>query len=74
MAGRVLSEDVVAEHDMPAYDTATMDGYAFDAAEDYPFEVVDMEIFPEDEPPSIDEGQAVEIATGPASRRRRTPC
>jgi molybdopterin molybdotransferase len=64
VAGRVLSEDVIAEHDVPAYDKATMDGYAFDVTDDYPLELVETEIFPEDAPPSIEEGQAVEIATG----------
>lgn len=64
IAGRVLADAVVAERDVPAHDHATMDGYAFDATDDYPLELVETEIFPEDEPPSIDSGQAVEIATG----------
>jgi molybdopterin molybdotransferase len=41
-----------------------MDGYAFDATEDYPLTVRESEIFPESDPPSLDSGEAVEIATG----------
>jgi molybdopterin molybdotransferase len=64
IAGRTLTEPIVAESDRPAADHATMDGFAFDATEDYPLEVVDVEVFPEDDPPAIDDGQAVKIATG----------
>jgi molybdopterin molybdotransferase len=64
LPGRVLAEEIVAEADVPAHDHSTMDGYAFDATDEYPLTVVDTEIFPEDEPPSIDAGEAVEIATG----------
>ncbi len=32
-AGRVLAEDIVAGHDMPAFDHSSMDGYAFAAAD-----------------------------------------
>ncbi|MFB6270827.1 MAG: molybdopterin molybdotransferase MoeA [Halobacterium sp.] len=64
IAGRVLAEDVVAEQDEPPHSHATMDGFAFDATEDYPFEVVDREVFPEDDPGEIESGQAVRIATG----------
>jgi molybdopterin molybdotransferase len=61
---RVLAADVVADADVPAHDHATMDGYAFDATDEYPLEVVDTEVYPEDDPPSIGPGEAVEIATG----------
>lgn len=64
VAGRVLAAPVVAEQDVPVFDHATMDGYAFDATQGYPYTITDSEIYPEDTPPSIDEGKAVEIATG----------
>ena len=64
IAGRVLAEAVVAQQDEPPYSYATMDGFAFDASEDYPFEVVDREVFPEDDPGEIERGEAVRIATG----------
>ncbi|MWV38410.1 molybdopterin molybdotransferase MoeA [Natrialba sp. INN-245] len=64
IGGRTLAETIVAEQNVPADDRATMDGYAFDATADYPLTVVDDEVFPEDEPPSIDAGEAVAIATG----------
>jgi len=64
VAGRVLAEPIDATEDVPAFDHATMDGYAFDATDDYPLTVVDAGVYPEDEPPSIDDGEAVEIATG----------
>lgn len=40
-----------------------MDGYAVDATNGYPLELVDVEIYLEDEPLAIDEGRAVPIAT-----------
>jgi len=64
IAGRVLAEDVVAEDDMPPHSYATMDGFAVDATEDSPYEVVKHEVFPEDEPGEIGRGEAVRIATG----------
>lgn len=64
LTGRVLAEPVTAPVDVPAHDHATMDGYAFDATEDYPLTVRDAEVFPEDEPPEIEAGEAVPIATG----------
>ena len=63
IASRTLAEPIVAERDVPAHDHATMDGFAFDATDDYPLSVVD-EVYPEDEPPSIASGEAVRIATG----------
>jgi len=64
VAGRTLATDVVAESDSPPADYATMDGYAFDATGEYPYDVVDRETFPEDDPPSLAAGEAVAIATG----------
>ncbi|SEW31307.1 molybdopterin molybdotransferase MoeA [Halobacterium jilantaiense] len=64
LAGRVLAEPVAASEDQPPYSYATMDGYALDATEDYPLDVVDREVFPEDDPGSLDAGEAVRIATG----------
>ncbi|WP_336001863.1 molybdopterin molybdotransferase MoeA [Halorientalis halophila] len=64
LSGRVLATAVVAERDVPAADHATMDGYAFDATDEYPLSVREDEVFPEDEPPSLGAGEAVEIATG----------
>lgn len=63
--GRTLAEAIVARDDEPATDRATMDGFAYDAAEEYPLTVRDdEEIFPEDEPPDLTSGEAVRIATG----------
>jgi molybdopterin molybdotransferase len=64
LPGRIIAERVVAESNLPAHDHATMDGYAFDATDEYPLSVAEAEIFPEDDPPSLGEGEAVEIATG----------
>jgi len=64
VAGRTLAEPIVAEVDVPATDHATMDGYAFDATDEYPLTVVADEVYPEDDPPRIDDGEAVQIATG----------
>ncbi|WP_254538373.1 molybdopterin molybdotransferase MoeA [Halomarina litorea] len=64
VSGRVLAESIAAPRTLPASDRATMDGYAFDAAADYPLTVVHDEVYPEDDPPSIGAGEAVEIATG----------
>ena len=63
LSGRVLAGSIVASGDRPARDRATMDGFAFDASRDYPFDVV-ADVFPEDDPPSIETGEAVAIATG----------
>lgn len=64
IAGRVLADPIVAREDNPAFDHATMDGYAFDATDEYPLTIVGAEVYPEDGPPSLDAGEAVEIATG----------
>jgi molybdopterin molybdotransferase len=63
-AGRILADSIVASEAMPTHDRATMDGYAFDATDEYPLAVRDGEVFPESDPPSLDPGEAVEIATG----------
>jgi len=59
IGGRTAAEPVVAEADLPPHDFATMDGFAFDATTDYPHELTEIEVYPEDEPPSIGSGQAV---------------
>ncbi len=64
VAGRVLAEPVDASADVPAHDHATMDGFAFDAGDDYPLAVREGETFPADDPAEIGEGEAVRIATG----------
>lgn len=64
VTGRVLAEDLTADRDVPAHDHATMDGFAFDATESYPLTIRNQEVFPEDEPPRLDAGEAVPIATG----------
>lgn len=61
---RVLAEPIHATEDQPGVDIATMDGYAFAAADQYPLRIIDDEIFPEDSPPSLSVGEAVRIATG----------
>ena len=66
LAGRVLAEPVVASEDQPPYSYATMDGYAVDATEGYPLDVVDREVFPEDDPGRLDPGETVRVATGAA--------
>ena len=62
--GMALAEDIVAERDVPEHSHSTMDGFAFDATDDYPLTLVDAEVFPEDDPPSIASGEAVRVATG----------
>jgi molybdopterin molybdotransferase len=64
IGGRVLATGITATADVPPVDYATMDGYAFDATDAYPLAVVDFEIYPEDDPPTLADGTAVEIATG----------
>jgi molybdopterin molybdotransferase len=64
VSGKRLAEPITAPQDVPETDFSTMDGYAFDATDEYPLELVDSEVFPEDEAPAIEAGQAVEIATG----------
>jgi molybdopterin molybdotransferase len=62
-AGRVLAEPIDAPADVPRYDRATMDGYAFATADAFPLQVVG-EVFAEDDPPTIERGEAVAVATG----------
>lgn len=63
LAGRTLAERVTAPKDVPPHDYATMDGYAVATSDDRSPTVVG-EVAPEDDPPSIDAGEAVRIATG----------
>lgn len=62
--GRTLAEPIVADRDQPPHSHATMDGFAFDATDEYPLSLVDREVFPEDDPGKIGDGEAVRIATG----------
>ncbi|WP_265110987.1 molybdopterin molybdotransferase MoeA [Halosolutus halophilus] len=64
LAGRTLAEPIRAPVDVPAHSHATMDGFAFDATDEYPLAVVDEPVYPEDEPPTLEAGTAVRIATG----------
>ncbi|MFC6718971.1 molybdopterin molybdotransferase MoeA [Natrialbaceae archaeon GCM10025810] len=61
--GRTLAEPIDAPASIPPHSYATMDGFAFDASEEYPLRVVD-DVFPEDAPEDLESGQAVRIATG----------
>ncbi|MXR52818.1 molybdopterin molybdenumtransferase MoeA [Halovenus sp. WSH3] len=63
-AGRTLASGIVAQQDRPPVSRSTMDGYAFDATDGYPLDLREEEVFPEDDPPSIDDGEAVRIFTG----------
>jgi molybdopterin molybdotransferase len=62
LAGRTLAEEVCAPADVPPHDYATMDGYAVATTDESP--TVAAEIFPEDAPPELDDGEAARIATG----------
>jgi molybdopterin molybdotransferase len=64
IAGRTVAEPIHAPADVPAHSHATMDGFAFDATDPYPLDLVDIEVFPEDEPPTLAPGEAARIATG----------
>ncbi|ELY43867.1 molybdopterin molybdotransferase MoeA [Natronorubrum sulfidifaciens] len=64
LAGRTLAEPISAPVDVPVQSHATMDGFAFDATDEYPLEVVETPVFPEDEPAPLEGGTAVRIATG----------
>lgn len=61
---RTLAEPIDAPEDRPPQSHATMDGYAFDASEGYPYELLDVEVFPERDPPELGAGEAVRIFTG----------
>ncbi|MBZ6496926.1 molybdopterin molybdotransferase MoeA [Natrinema longum] len=75
LSGEILAEDVIAEVDQPSSDRATMDGYAFTAADEGPLEIVDERVFPESTPPTLESGQAIAIATGaPLPERADTVC
>lgn len=64
IADRVLAEAIVAPGDAPPVSRATMDGFAVSAPPDYPLDVVDGEVFPEDDPGSLSQGTAARVATG----------
>lgn len=64
VAGRTVADPIRSPIDVPEQSRATMDGFAFDATDDYPLEVVESPIYPEDEPPDLASGSAVRIATG----------
>ncbi|MFB6111195.1 MAG: molybdopterin molybdotransferase MoeA [Halobacteriaceae archaeon] len=64
ITGRVVGEAIVAPGDAPPVSRATMDGFAIDADEEYPLELLDGEVFPEDEAGSLPEGHAARVATG----------
>ena len=64
IVGRTLAEPIDAPADRPPRSHATMDGYAFDASEGYPYELLDVEVFPERDPPELGAGEAVRIFTG----------
>lgn len=64
IVGRTLAEPIDASGDRPPRSHATMDGYAFDASEGYPYELLDVEVFPERDPPELGAGEAVRIFTG----------
>jgi molybdopterin molybdotransferase len=72
VAGRTLAEPVVAPEAVPPHDYATMDGFAFDAADGYPLAVVGGEVTPDDDPPELRPGEAVRIATGAPLPERAT--
>lgn len=63
IGGRTLTESISAPVDLPEHSHATMDGYAFDATDGYPYEIVD-EVFPEDDTRALETGEAVRIYTG----------
>lgn len=62
--GRVLAQRIDAERDVPAFDHATMDGYALNTSDDYPLDIVGTGVFPESEPLALEVGQAIRTATG----------
>jgi len=61
--GRTLAEPVVADADVPPADRATMDGFAFAAGDGSPLALAG-EVYPEDDPPALDSGEAVRVTTG----------
>ncbi|SEW29850.1 molybdopterin molybdotransferase MoeA [Natrinema salifodinae] len=64
ISGRVIAEPIVAARDVPEHDFATMDGFAFDVTDAYPLTLGSREVYPEDEPPSLQSGEAIRVATG----------
>lgn len=64
LGGRVLAEHIEAPSDDPVTDRSTMDGYAVSTADGSPWRVTRTEVYPEDEQPAMDAGEAVPVATG----------
>ena len=64
VAGRTVAAPIRSPVDVPERSHATMDGFALDATDDYPLEVIETPVYPEDEPPALEPGTAVRIATG----------
>jgi len=64
IVGQTLATPVTATADIPAFDYATMDGYALDATNAYPLDIVGGDVYPEDAPQELEGGSAIEIATG----------
>ena len=72
--GHALGEDVFADHDMPSFDRAAMDGFALasqdttSATKDHPVTLtVKNEIHPSTaKPPCVEQGQSSRIMTGGA--------
>jgi len=63
IAGRTLAEAVVADRDLPERSEATMDGFALGTGADGPRRIRG-EVFPEDDPPPLETGEATRVATG----------
>lgn len=71
IAGRTLTDTVVADVTLPPHSHATMDGFAFDATADGPRRIV-ADVYPEDDPSTVGSDgiagirpdEAVRIATG----------
>ncbi|OPX86485.1 MAG: Molybdopterin molybdenumtransferase [Pelotomaculum sp. PtaB.Bin104] len=62
--GRVVSEDVLAEHDLPPYAQAAMDGYAVPEGECGQYRVIERLLPGEMPGASLGPGQATGVATG----------
>lgn len=64
IAGRVLADAIEAPRDDPPASRSTMDGYAVASDDAYPLQVRREEVYPEDERPPMEPGEAVPVATG----------
>ncbi len=63
LGGRTLAKPLNAPKSIPPHSYATMDGFAFTAADEYPLRIIN-DVFPEDTPGQLGDGEAVRIATG----------